>query len=338
MSTEYKSGIISLAEAYKDYFKIGAAVTVNDLQGEHGELLKKHFNSITAENAMKFGEIHPEEARYDFEKPDKMKEFALSNNMKMRGHTFVWHNQTSDWIFADKNGKEAPRELVLERLRQHVKVVCDRYKDVIYAWDVVNEAIEDKSGEQYRDTKWRRILGEDYIKTAFEVVKEIDNKSELIYNDYNNELPDKLEKSYDMLKGLLEKGTPIDGVGLQGHWNIRDKNLMENLRRAIESYGSLGLKLQVTELDVSMFEFEDRRTDLNEPTSEMLYLQEQTYENIFSIFREYKELVTSVTFWGISDKYTWKDNFPVFGRKDWPMLFDINGKPKGSFEKVVNYK
>lgn len=338
MSTEYKSGIISLAEAYKDYFKIGAAVTVNDLQGEHGELLKKHFNSITAENAMKFGEIHPEEARYDFEKPDKMKEFALSNNIKMRGHTFVWHNQTSDWIFADKNGKEAPRELVLERLRQHVKVVCDRYKDVIYAWDVVNEAIEDKSGEQYRDTKWRRILGEDYIKTAFEVVKEIDNKSELIYNDYNNELPDKLEKSYDMLKGLLEKGTPIDGVGLQGHWNIRDKNLMENLRRSIESYGSLGLKLQVTELDVSMFEFEDRRTDLNEPTSEMLYLQEQTYENIFSIFREYKELVTSVTFWGISDKYTWKDNFPVFGRKDWPMLFDINGKPKGSFEKVVNYK
>ena len=338
MSTEYKSGIISLAEAYKDYFKIGAAVTVNDLQGEHGELLKKHFNSITAENAMKFGEIHPEEARYDFEKPDMMKEFALSNNMKMRGHTFVWHNQTSDWIFADKNGKEAPRELVLERLRQHVKVVCDRYKDVIYAWDVVNEAIEDKSGEQYRDTKWRRILGEDYIKTAFEVVKEIDNKAELIYNDYNNELPDKLEKSYDMLKGLLEKGTPIDGVGLQGHWNIRDKKLIDNLKNSIERYASLGLTLQVTELDVSMFEFEDRRADLKEPTSEMLYLQEQTYDNIFSIFREYKEHVTSVTFWGISDKYTWKDNFPVFGRKDWPMLFDVDGKPKASFDKVINFK
>lgn len=338
MTKEYNGKIISLAEAYKDYFKIGAAVTVNDLQGEHGELLKKHFNSITAENAMKFGEIHPEEDRYDFEKPDKMKEFALSNNMKMRGHTFVWHNQTSDWIFADKNGKEAPRELVLERLRQHVKVVCDRYKDVIYAWDVVNEAIEDKSGEQYRDTKWRRILGEDYIKTAFEVVKEIDNKAELIYNDYNNELPDKLEKSYDMLKVLLEKGTPIDGVGLQGHWNIRDKKLIDNLKSSIERYASLGLTLQVTELDVSMFEFEDKRTDLKEPTSEMLYLQEQTYDNIFSIFREYKELVTSVTFWGISDKYTWKDNFPVFGRKDWPMLFDIKGTPKGSFYKLANFR
>jgi endo-1,4-beta-xylanase len=338
MSHKYKNTSLYLAEAYKDYFKIGAAITVNDLNGIHGELLKEHFNSLTAENDMKFGEIHPEEDRYNFEKPDKMKEFALSNNMKMRGHTFLWHNQTSDWIFADKNGKEASRELVIERLKQHVKVVCDRYKDIVYAWDVVNEAIEDKSGEQYRDTKWRRILGEDYIKTAFEIVKEQDSKSALIYNDYNNEFPDKLEKSYKMLKELVEKGAPIDGVGLQGHWNIRDKRLIDNLRRAIERYASLGLKLQVTELDVSMFEFNDRRTDLLEPTSEMLFLQELMYNNIFSVFREYKELITSVTFWGISDKYTWKDNFPVRGRKDWPMLFDVNGKQKASFDRIVNFK
>ncbi|MDP4089643.1 MAG: endo-1,4-beta-xylanase [Bacillota bacterium] len=338
MSKECKNTILSLAEAYKDYFKIGAAVTVNDLQGMHGDLLKKHFNSLTAENAMKFGEIHPEEDRYDFEKPDKMKEFALNNNMKMRGHTFVWHNQTSNWLFVDKDGKEASRELVLERLKQHVKVVCDRYKDVVYAWDVVNEAIEDKNGEQYRDTKWRRILGEDYIKTVFEIVKEQDSKAALIYNDYNNEMPEKLEKSYTMLKEMLEKGAPIDGVGLQGHWNIRDKNLIENLRRSIERYASLGLKLQVTELDVSMFEFEDKRTEFKEPTSEMLALQELVYNDIFSVFREYKGLVTSVTFWGISDKYTWKDNFPVYGRKDWPMLFDVNGQPKASFDRVVNFK
>ncbi len=109
MSSNCKSTIFSLAEVYRDYFKIGAAVTIN---------VKKHFNSLTAENAMKFGEIHPEEDRYDFEKPDKMKEFALNNNMKMRGHTFVWHNQTSSWIFLDKSGKEASRELVLERLKR----------------------------------------------------------------------------------------------------------------------------------------------------------------------------------------------------------------------------
>ncbi|WP_163192230.1 endo-1,4-beta-xylanase [Clostridium thermarum] len=329
--------IQSLAETYKYYFKIGAAVTVEDLQGLHGDLLKRHFNSITAENAMKFGEIHPKEDWYDFEKADKMKEFALNNNMKMRGHTFVWHNQTSDWVFLDKNGREASRELVLERLKEHVKVVCNRYKDIVYAWDVVNEAIEDKLNEQYRDTKWRRILGEDYIKTVFEIVKAEDSEAALIYNDYNNEIPYKMEKTYKMLKELVEKGTPIDGVGLQAHWNIWDRNLIGNLRKAIERYASLGLQIQITEMDVSMFEFEDRRKDLVEPTSEMLYLQEMVYDNIFSVFREYKDVITSVTFWGISDKYTWKDNFPVPGRKDWPLIFDVKGQPKASFSRIVDF-
>jgi endo-1,4-beta-xylanase len=330
--------ILSLSEAYKDYFKVGAAVRVEDLQGVHGKLLKKHFNSLTAENAMKFGEIQPIEGKYDFDKTDKMKEFALNNNMKMRGHTFVWHNQTPDWLFVNKNGNQASKELLLERLKQHIKILVNRYGDVIYAWDVVNEAIEDKRGEQYRDTTWRRILGEDYIKTVFEIAKQETKEAALYYNDYNNEFPDKLDKSYIMLKDLISKGTPIDGVGIQAHWNITDNNLIDNLRNAIEKYASLGLKIQVTELDVSMFNFENRRTDLLEPTSEILYMQEEMYNNIFRTFREYKEVLNSVTFWGISDMYTWKDNFPVHGRKDWPMLFDVNGKPKASFNRVVNFK
>jgi endo-1,4-beta-xylanase len=330
--------ILSLSEVYKDYFKIGAAVRVEDLQGVHGELLKKHFNSITAENAMKFGEVQPIEGKYDFDKTDKMKEFALNNNMKMRGHTFVWHNQTPVWLFVDRNGSQVSKELLLERLKQHIKTLVNRYGDVIYAWDVVNEAIEDKNGEQFRDTTWRRILGEDYIKTVFELAKQETKEAALYYNDYNNELPDKLDKSYIMLKGLIAKGAPIDGVGIQAHWNITDDSLIDNLKNAIEKYASLGLKIQVTELDVSMFNFENRRTDLLEPTSEMLYLQEEMYSNIFRTFREYKEVVNSVTFWGISDMYTWKDNFPVHGRKDWPMLIDVNGKPKASFDRVLNFK
>lgn len=337
MSNNNEKIVLSLAEAYKDYFKIGAAVTVNDLQGIHGELLKKHFNSLTAENVMKFGELHPHEDRFAFASSDRLAEFAKKNNMQMRGHTFVWHNQTSDWVFADKNGKEASRELVLERLREHVRTVCSRYRGIVYSWDVVNDAIEDKSGEQYRDTKWRRILGEDYIRTAFEIVKEQDPEAELVYNDYNNEQSDKLEKSCRMLKELLVKGAPVDAVGIQAHWRIRDSSLIDNLKRAIERYVSLGLKLQVTELDVSMYEFNDRRRDITEPISEMLYLQEQAYNDIFNVFREYKEHITAVSFWGISDRYTWKDNFPVVGRKDWPMLFDVNGQPKAAFDRVVNF-
>lgn len=329
--------ILSLCEAYKDYFKIGAAVTVGDLVGTHGEILKKHFNSITAENAMKFGEIHPIEGSYDFIKTDKMKEFALNNKMKMRGHTFVWHNQNPAWLFSDKNGAQVSKELLTERLKEHVRIVTNRYKDVVYAWDVVNEAIEDKSGEQFRDTVWRRILGEDYIKQVFEIVSEAHKEAELYYNDYNNEQPEKIEKSYNMLKALIEKGTPIDGVGIQAHWNITDSMLIDNLKNAIEKYASLGLKIQVTELDVSMFNFEDARKELKEPTSEMLYMQEEMYDNIFKVFREYSNVLNSVTFWGISDKYTWKDNFPVFGRKDWPMIFDTNGQPKSSFEKLIKF-
>jgi endo-1,4-beta-xylanase len=332
------STILSLCEAYKDYFKIGAAVTVEDLQGVQGELLKKHFNSITAENAMKPQEIQAEEGRFDFVKTDIMRDFAVSNNMGMRGHTFVWHNQTPDWMFVDKNGKPASRELLIQRLKDHVNALCNRYRGVIYAWDVVNEAIEDIKGEQLRDTKWLRILGEDYIKTAFEIAREADKDAELYYNDYNNELPDKLDKSYRMLKDQIAKGAPIDGVGIQAHWNITDNNLIDNLKNAIEKYASLGLKIQVTELDVSMFNFEDKRTDLLAPTSEMLNLQEEMYYNIFKTFREYREVLNSVTFWGISDMYTWKDNFPVRGRKDWPMLFDVKGNLKASFNRVVNFK
>jgi endo-1,4-beta-xylanase len=328
---------LSLAEKYWDYFKIGAAVNVNDFSGIQGELLKTHFNSITAENAMKFGEIHPEEDRYDFEKADAMKTFAKSNNILMRGHTFVWHNQTSNWVFTDKNGREASRELVLERLTQHVKIICDRYKDIVYAWDVVNEAIEDKSGQQYRETAWRRILGADYIQTVFEIVKAQDRKAALVYNDYNNEHPEKLEKTCHMLEILLKNGTPVDSVGIQAHWNIRDISLIDNLKRAIERYAALGLKIQVTEMDVSMFDFNDRRNDLKLPTDEMLELQAQVYDDIFSVFRQYKEHVTSVTFWGISDAYTWKDNFPVFGRKDWPLLFNVSGAKKAAFDRVVDF-
>lgn len=329
--------ILSLCETYKYYFKIGAAVRVEDLEGVHGEILKKHFNSLTAENAMKFGEIHPLEGKYDFEKADKMKEFALKNNMKMRGHTFVWHNQNPAWLFVDKNGKQVSKELLLERLKNHISMLYQRYGDIVYAWDVVNEAVEDKTGEQFRDTLWRRILGQDYINIVFELAKQEIKNAELYYNDYNNELQDKLDKSYRMLKNLISKGTPIDGVGIQAHWNITDNNLIDNIKRAIEKYASLGLKIQVTELDVSMFSFEDKRKDLKEPTLEMLYIQEKIYDNIFRTFREYKDVINSVTFWGISDAYTWKDYFPVPGRKDWPMLFDVNGKPKSSFYKVVNY-
>lgn len=327
-----------MSKAYSDYFPIGAAVRPEDLDGPHGKLILEHFNSLTAENVMKFEHIQPREGKFTFEDSDKIVDFAVKNKMKIRGHTFVWHNQTPQWVFTNKSGENVSRDLLIERLHTHIKTICERYGDKIYAWDVVNEAIEDKTDVQLRTSKWYEIIGEDFIDIAFKIAREEAPNAELYYNDYNNEQPKKLKKTYDLLKKLLDSGTPIDGVGIQGHWNIYDRDLFDNLKRAIELYASLGIKIQITELDVSMFEFEDETRTILTPTSEMLRLQAQVYEELFKIFRSYSDIIDGITFWGVSDAYTWKDNFPVRNRKDWPLLFDVNQEPKKAFFSVVNFE
>lgn len=326
--------IPALHEAYADMFRIGAAVNTHTLQQE-GKLIARHFNSLTAENQMKFGELHPEEGRYDFAAADEIADFAVRHEMGLRGHTLVWHNQTSDWVFRDPaTGEPASRELLLERLKSHIDTVVGRYKGKIYAWDVVNEAIEDKKEQVLRSTKWLELLGEDYLLEAFRLAHEADPDALLFYNDYNETDPVKRVKIYNLVRSLLEKGAPIHGIGMQAHWNIYGPT-MEEIRETIELYATLGVQIHITELDMSMFRFGDERTDLKEPTPEMEELQAQRYEDIFQLFREYQSVITSVTFWGASDKYTWLDNFPIRGRKNWPFLFDTALQPKDSFWRVI---
>ncbi|WP_128103175.1 endo-1,4-beta-xylanase [Paenibacillus sp. DCT19] len=326
--------IPSLHHAFRDNFKIGAAVHTGLIRTE-GDFIAHHYNSITAENQMKFEEIHPEEERYAFEAGDEIVDFAVRNGMSVRGHTLVWHNQTSDWVFQDPAGGTASRELLLSRLKSHIDTVVGRYKGHISAWDVVNEAIEDKTDLMMRDTKWLQILGEDYLLEAFRLAHVADPQALLFYNDYNETDPVKREKIYELVKGLLEKGAPIHGIGMQGHWNIHGPSI-EDIRMAIERYASLNVQLHITELDLSVFRHEDRRIDLIEPTAEMMELQEQRYEEIFRLFLEYQASITSVTFWGTSDHYTWLDNFPVRGRKNWPFVFDQQRQPKESFSRLLN--
>ncbi|OLS37204.1 endo-1,4-beta-xylanase [Bacillus sp. MRMR6] len=322
--------IPSLSKVYVEYFNIGAAVNLRTIESQK-DLLKKHFNSITAENDMKFIEIQPAEGQFTFEKADQLAAFAKDNGMKMRGHTLVWHNQTPDWVF-----QNADRETLLQRMKDHITTVMKRYKGTIFCWDVVNEAVTDEGPELYRSTKWLEIIGEDYIEKAFEFAHEADPEALLFYNDYNESNPEKREKIYKLVKSLVDKGVPIHGVGLQAHWNLVNPSL-EDIRTAIERYVSLGLKLHLTELDVSVFNFEDKRTDLTEPTSELLKWQAERYDQVFQLLRQYRDHVTSVTFWGAADDYTWLSDFPVRGRKNWPFLFDEKHQPKDSFWKVVQY-
>ncbi|OMF69087.1 endo-1,4-beta-xylanase [Paenibacillus glucanolyticus] len=322
-----------LKEMFADDFLIGAAVNPQTIETQE-ELLSYHFNSITAENEMKFVSVHPAEDTYTFEDADKLAAFARKHGMKMRGHTLVWHNQTTDWLFQDKNGNMVDKATLYERLKSHTDTVVKRYKDDIYAWDVVNEVIADEGEELLRPSKWLEIAGPEFISKAFQFAHEADPSAVLFYNDYNESHPNKRDKIYTLVKSLLDQGTPIHGVGLQAHWNLYDPGL-DDIRAAIEKYASLGLQLQLTELDVSMFRFDDTRKDLTEAPEELLEAQAQRYDEMFGILKEYRDHITSVTFWGAADDYTWLDNFPVRGRKNWPFLFDELHQPKRAFHRLV---
>lgn len=286
---------------------------------------------------MKFDRLQPKEDQYRFEKADEMIAFANQNGKKVRGHTLVWHNQTSDWIFKNEDGSMVDRENLLQRMKKHITTVMERYRGRIYSWDVVNEAASDSGVNLLRDSKWLEIIGEDFIDKAFEYAHEADPNATLFYNDYNESNPEKRDKIYTMAKGLVERGVPIHGIGLQAHWNLTSPTY-DDIRQAIEKYASLGLQIQITEMDVSVFDHEDKRIDLTEMTEEMKAIQAERYGQFFKLLREYKDVISAVTFWGVADEYTWLDNFPVTGRKNWPFIFDQNHQPKDSFWKIVDFE
>jgi endo-1,4-beta-xylanase len=331
-----------LKDYYKSFFPIGVAVTRRQLTDpEERAFILKHFNSLTAENAMKMGPIHPEENRYDWTGADAIVNFAVANGLKVRGHNLCWHTQTPKWMFVDSAGKQVTKEVLLARLKAHIHAVVSRYKGKIYAWDVVNEAVSDNPKELLRNSLWYKICGEDFIAKAFEYAHEADPKAVLFYNDYNTEYPEKRQRIFTLIKKLKDSGVPIHAVGLQGHWSIKDPS-QAMLKQAIDQYASLGIKVQVTELDVSVY------TDGNIPeqagaagasgfTADLQQKQADQYGKFFQTFREYKGVLTGVTFWNLSDRSSWLDNFPVRGRKNYPLLFDKDLQPKSAYWNVIKF-
>jgi endo-1,4-beta-xylanase len=321
-----------LKDYYKDYFPIGVAVAPNNLVGEQAEFIRKNFNSITAENVMKPGPIHPAENRYFWDDADKIVEFAQANGMKVRGHTLTWHAQTGPWMFKDSLGKQVTKEVALARLKDHITSVVSRYKGKIYAWDVLNEAVVDgDSTNVYRESMWYKICGEEFITKIYQWAHEADPNAILFYNDYNTEKPIKRDKIYNMLKKLLAQGVPINAVGLQGHWNINDPS-EQNIREAIDKFSSLGLKVQLTELDVTVLT--SRADTVMGYTPEREQKQIDYYKMAFRVFREKKAAITGVTFWNISDGRSWLDRGK---RQSYPLLFSRDLKPKKAYWEVVKF-
>jgi endo-1,4-beta-xylanase len=331
-----------LKDYYSNYFPIGVAVNGRSIMGEDAKLILREFNSVTPENAMKMGPIHPDEDRYFWRDADSIVSFAQQHGLKVRGHNLCWHSQTPRWMFVDKEGKTVSKEVLLQRLKDHITTVVKRYKGKLYAWDVVNEAISDKPDEYLRNSEWLKICGEEYIAKAFQYAHEADPAAMLFYNDYNEISAVKREKIYRLVKSLKDAGVPIHGVGLQAHWAVNEPSRLQ-LDSTIKKFADLGLKVQITELDISVYPKEhtarERRPGDEDTAFSDLKEQQQreVYKMAFEIFRKYRKSLSGVTFWNVSDRYSWLDDFPVRNRKDYPLLFDRDRKRKKVYWDVVNF-
>lgn len=336
-----KDQVKGLKDYYKKYFPIGVAVAPNNLKTDEAGLILQQFNSLTPENAMKMGPIHPEENHYYWNDADSIVAFAQKNGLKVRGHNLCWHNQAPRWMFKDSSGNNVTKEVLLQRLKDHITTVVNRYKGKIYAWDVVNEAVDDDSTKFLRNSLWYQICGDEFIAKAFEYAHAADPKAILFYNDYNTENPSKRDKIYRLMKQLLDAKVPVNGIGLQAHWSVNNPS-REDLEKSIKLFSSLGLAVQITELDISVYsgkqggQIGQTRRDTTAPafTDEMEQQQLEKYKMAFEVFRKYKKNITGVTFWNVSDRHSWLDNR---GRKNFPLLFDKDLKPKKAYWEVVNF-
>ena len=243
---------ISLKEEFKDYFLIGAAINraqIFEKDTIGSNIVKKQFDTISPENDLKWESIHLQPGKYSFETADKYVAFGEKNKMFIVGHALVWHNQTPDWVFKDDKGNFVSREVLLERMREHINTVVGRYKGRIKGWDVVNEAVNDDG--TLRQSLWLKIIGADFVAKAFEFAHEADPNAELYYNDYSLEIPAKRRGAIELIKSLLAKKIPITAVGLQGHDNLTFPTLAEQ-DKTITEFANLGIKVNITELDVSV--------------------------------------------------------------------------------------
>ncbi len=298
-------------------------------------LAAAHFSAITPENCMKPERVHPAEDRWNFERTDALVEWADENGMTIHGHTLVWHAQTPSWFF-----EGGDPETIKRRMRQHIEKLAGRYKGKLQSWDVVNEAINDGGDsetaktENLRNSNWLQALGPEFLTLAFTFAREADPDAVLYYNDYNIESGPKHASSMVLLKRLLADGAPIDAVGIQGHWRS-GRVPFDDIEKAITNYASLGLKVSITELDITIRgesggQFGRRRVRSSVPASVAdLNAQAEDYAKLFAIFKKHEDVIERVTFWGLNDRRTWR-----WGQH--PLLFDANNNPKPAYASIVN--
>lgn len=336
-----------LKDLFESDFYLGAAVNLAQVTGKEAgadSLLRLHFNSITAENGLKWGPVHPEPNKYNFEFGDAFVALGERMGAFLVGHTLVWHQQTPSWVFQDAEGKFLGKQDLTSRMEDHIAQVMGRYKGKIDGWDVVNEAFEDDG--TWRKTHWYNLIGEDYIKIAFEKAHEVDPEAALYYNDYNVWKPEKRKAILEMATYLRSQGVRIDGIGMQAHYRLNSPT-MDQIEQTILDIHEAGFEVHVTELDVEVLprpgdvEGADLNVNLTESEEWNPYknglpgeVESQLvgrYTSILKLFQKHADKISRVTFWGLHDGRSWLNNWPVRGRTNYPLLFDRNKRLKQGF-------
>ena len=329
----------SLYQTLADYFPVGTAIWKGDLEGAHALLVKRHFNSITSENDMKFESFHPVDGVYKFENADAQIAFAKAGGMKIRGHTLAWHEQKPAWLFKDAGGNQMTpnpqnKALLLKRLENHIRAVVGHFGADIYAWDVVNEVIDPNESDGFRKSNWYKLTGTDFIKTAFRTAREAAPNAKLFINEYSTTDPKKRKFLYDLVADLRKQGVPVDGVGHQMHENLETPTT-EAIIETINLFSKLGVENQITELDLSVYNDYSAKTGFQtyEAIEPKIFVRQgYRYRDFFDAFKSLKGKITGVTFWSHSDDHSWlsKPN-----KVDAPLLFDRNLKAKPAFWGIV---
>lgn len=348
-NTQTTTNGVSLKEAVGDRFLIGTALKVFQSSGRDTNavnIVKKHFNAIVAENCMKMEEVHPEEGKYTFDQADQFVKFGEDNGLTITGHCLIWHSQCPEWFFQDENGKEVSPEVLKQRMKDHIYTVAKRYKGKLKGWDVVNEAIiEDGS---YRKSKFYQILGEEFIPLAFQYAHEADPDAELYYNDYGMDNEGRRNGVVKLIRSLKEKGLRIDAVGMQGHMGM-DYPKIEEFEKSMLAFAAEGVKVMITEWDMSALPTARQsanitdtiafRKSLNPYTETLPDSVSQAWNSrmkqFFNLFEKHADIVTRVTAWGVTDGDSWKNDFPMKGRHDYPLLFDRNYQPKAFVTELI---
>lgn len=341
-----QSGETGLKDAYKDYFSIGVAVNMRNISNpEQIAIIKKDFNSITAENDMKPQPTEPAYGQFNWENADKIANFCRSNGIKLRGHCLMWHAQIGEWMYKDEKGDLVSKEKLFQNMKHHITAIVERYKDVVYAWDVVNEAISDGGwqggrrgmGEHpspYRNSPLYQIAGDEFIKKAFIYAREADPNVLLFYNDYNAADPGKRDRIYNMVKSMKEEGVPIDGIGMQGHYNVYGPS-MEDVDAALTKYSTIVKHIHITELDIRANQEMGGQLNFSRDGGNISQvvktLQEDQYARLFKVLRKHKDVVDNVTFWNLSDRDSW------LGARNYPLPYDENYKAKRVYSIIKDF-